>query len=102
MGARERHRSLGSAVAPDEYGTVIDRDQLERGFRHLSVEHRTIIVLRCLLDLPMEQVADVLGIPAGTVGSRLSRAVHAMRAALEAESRTSPTIDSAVRQEVAR
>lgn len=89
-------------AARDEYGSIIDRDQLERGFRHLSVEHRTVIVLRCLLDLPMEQVADVLGVPAGTVGSRLSRAVKAMRAALEAESRTSATIDTTIQQEIAR
>ena len=85
-------------VAPDEYGSVIDRDLLERGFRHLSVEHRTVIVLRCLLDMPMEQVAETLGIPKGTVGSRLSRAVEALRAALEAESR--PT--ALVPQEAAR
>ena len=87
-------------VAPDEYGSVIDRDLLERGFHHLSMEHRTVIVLRCLLDMPMEQVADTLGVPAGTVGSRLSRAVEALRAALEAESR--PTTLVPVRQEVAR
>jgi len=89
-------------AAPDEYDSVVDRDQLERGFRHLSVEHRTIIVLRCLLDLPMEQVAEALGIPEGTVGSRLSRAVKAMRAALEAESRTSTTISTTMRHEVSR
>ena len=87
-------------VAPDAYGSVIDRDQLERGFRYLSVEHRTVIVLRCLLDMPMEQVAETLGISPGTVGSRLSRAVAALRAALEAESRS--TILIPVREEVAR
>ena len=73
---------------PDQYGAVLDRDQLERGFRHLSVEHRTVIVLRCLLDLPMEQVAEALGVAPGTVGSRLSRAIGALRAALEADART--------------
>jgi RNA polymerase sigma-70 factor (ECF subfamily) len=74
-------------VAPDEYDQVVDRDLLERGFRRLSVEHRTVIVLRCLLDLPMVEVAEALGIPAGTVGSRLNRALSALRAALQAESR---------------
>lgn len=87
-------------IAPDEYGRVADRDMLERGFRHLSLEHRTIIVLRCLLDLPMEHVAEALGVPKGTVGSRLSRAVDAMRAALEAESRTTPDGSTMV-QEIA-
>lgn len=83
---------------PDPYGAVLDRDQLERGFRHLSVEHRTVIVLRCLLDLPMEQVAEALGIAPGTVGSRLSRAIGALRAALEADART--PVPTAVPQEV--
>lgn len=89
-------------AAPDQYGSIIDRDQLERGFRHLSVEHRTVIVLRCLLDLPMEQVADALGVSKGTVGSRLSRAVQAMRAALEAESRVRTTVSPSVKRGFAR
>ena len=84
---------------PDQYGAVLDRDQLERGFRRLSVEHRTVIVLRCLLDLPMEQVAEVLGIAPGTVGSRLSRAIAALRAALEADARAPTPVP--MRQEVA-
>jgi RNA polymerase sigma-70 factor (ECF subfamily) len=87
-------------VAPDEYSSIIDRDLLERGFRYLSVEHRTVIVLRCLLDMPMEEVAQTLGISPGTVGSRLSRAVEALRAALEAESRSTTSVP--VPQEVAR
>ena len=49
--------------------------------------------------MPMEQVAEMLDIPSGTFGSRLSRAVKAMRAALEAESRMSTT-PTTVRQEV--
>ena len=100
-----RESAIGASevpAAPDDFDSIIDRDQLERGFRHLSVEHRTVIVLRCLLDLPMEQVAEVLGVPSGTVGSRLSRAVKAMRAALEAESRRSTAITAAMRQEVTR
>jgi RNA polymerase sigma-70 factor (ECF subfamily) len=74
-------------VAPDEFGPIIDRDLLERAFRRLSVEHRTVIVLRCLLDMPMDQVGETLGIPVGTVGSRLNRAVSALRAALQADAR---------------
>ena len=75
-------------AAAGAFRQVDDRDQLERGFRQLSVEHRTVIVLRCLLDLPMEQVAEALGVAPGTVGSRLHRALRAMRAAVEADERT--------------
>jgi len=91
------------------YGAVIDRDQLERGFRRLSMDHRAVIVLHHYLDLPLEEVSRVLDIPAGTVKSRLHRALAAMRAALEADSRpaaAAATDDSAgpaaSGQEVAR
>jgi RNA polymerase sigma-70 factor (ECF subfamily) len=90
----------GEPVAKDDYGSVIDRDQLDRGFRRLSVEHRTVIVLRCLLDMPIDQVAETLGVAPGTVGSRLSRALAALRAALEADSRSASP--AAIRQEVVR
>jgi RNA polymerase sigma-70 factor (ECF subfamily) len=86
--------------APDELTPVIDRDQLERGFQHLSVEHRAVLVLRCMLDLPMDQVAEALGIAPGTVGSRLSRAIRALRAALEADARSAVPVP--VRGEASR
>jgi RNA polymerase sigma factor (sigma-70 family) len=86
--------------AVDAFGQVDDRDQLECGFRHLSVEHRTVIVLRCLLDMPMEQVAETLGVAPGTVGSRLHRALRALRAALEAED--SPATKTRLQREAVR
>lgn len=73
--------------APDAYHEVIDRDTLERGFQRLTVDHRAVIVLRYLLDMTPEAVADTLGIPRKTVYSRLDRAVQAMRGAIEADSR---------------
>lgn len=75
----------------DPSGTVIDRDQLERGFARLSMEHRVVIVMRYLLDMSPEQIGETLGIGRRTVYSRLKRAARAMRAALEADSR-SPTV----------
>lgn len=41
----------------------------------LSVKHRAVVVLRFYLDWPVEQIADALQIPAGTVKSRLHRAL---------------------------
>ena len=49
----------------------------------------------------MEHVAEALGVPKGTVGSRLSRAVDALRAALQAESRSGITTHTPVRAEIA-
>jgi RNA polymerase sigma-70 factor (ECF subfamily) len=87
-------------VSGDDYGAVLHRDQLERGFRHLSIDHRAVVVLRHLLDLPVEQVAEALDIPVGTVKSRLSRAIDVLRSAIEADARVpaAPT----VAREVAR
>ena len=67
--------------------SVVDRDQLERGFRRLSIDHRAVVVLHHYLDLPLDEVADVLGVPVGTVRSRLHHAMRGLRAALEADAR---------------
>lgn len=78
-------------VAADEFRAVVQRDQLERGFRHLSVDHRTVIVLHHLLDMTMETVAETLDIPVGTAHSRLDRAMRSLRAAMQQPiARTSP------------
>jgi RNA polymerase sigma factor (sigma-70 family) len=66
---------------------VVDRDQLERGFRRLSIDHRAVVVLHHYLDMPLDQVAEALGVPAGTVRSRLHHAMRGLRAALDADAR---------------
>ena len=71
----------------DGLTSVVDRDQLERGFQRLSIDHRAVVVLHHYLDLPLAEVADVLGVPAGTVRSRLHHAMRGLRAALEADAR---------------
>jgi RNA polymerase sigma-70 factor (ECF subfamily) len=77
------------AAAPDAMGQVHDRDQLERGFRQLSIDHRAVVVLHTYLGLSLEEIAETLDTPPGTVRSRLHYAVRAMRAALEADERPS-------------
>lgn len=74
--------STHDPTAADAFGAVLDRDELEQGFRHLSVDHRVVIVLHFLLDMTLEQVAETLDVPQGTVNSRLSRALDSMRAAM--------------------
>jgi RNA polymerase sigma-70 factor (ECF subfamily) len=80
--------------AGDDIGPVVNRDQLERGFRRLTLEHRTVVVLHYFLDLPLERVAEICGIPTGTAHSRLHHAMRALRAALEADLR--PTAREAI------
>ena len=79
-------------VAADEFLTVNDRDQLDRGFRRLPPEQRAVLVFHHALGLTVPEVADHLGIPVGTAKSRISYATAAIRAALEADART-PNLD---------
>ena len=74
-------------IESDGLSSVIDRDQLERGFRRLSIDHRAVVVLHHYLDLPLERVAEILGIPEGTAHSRLHHAMRGLRAALDADTR---------------
>jgi RNA polymerase sigma-70 factor (ECF subfamily) len=69
--------------------SVNDRDQLDRAFRRLTLEQRAVLVFHHYLDLPVLEVAERLGIPVGTVKSRLHHATAALRASLEADARTS-------------
>ena len=73
--------------AADGIASIADRDQLERAFRRLSVDHRAVVVLHHYLELPLEGIADSLGIPTGTVRSRLFYAMRALRAAIDADAR---------------
>ena len=79
----------------DGSSAVVDRDQLERGFRRLSIDHRAVVVLHHYLDLPIDRVADTLGIPLGTANSRLHYAMRGLRAAIDADAR--PTTQEAAR-----
>jgi len=92
---RERRRTANLRVlpvdgpaAPDEFLSIADRDLLERGFRRLPPDQRATLVLHHYLGFEPAEIAETLGIPAGTARSRLHHAHRAMRAALEADART--------------
>ena len=74
-------------VGPDELASMIDRDEVERGFRRLPPDQRAILVLHHYLGLDSNEIGEVLDIPAGTARSRLHYAHRAMRALLEADAR---------------
>jgi RNA polymerase sigma-70 factor, ECF subfamily len=74
-------------VQADGSSVVIDRDELERGFRRLSIDHRAVVVLHHYLGMPLDRVAETLDIPRGTARSRLHYAMRALRAALDADAR---------------
>jgi len=73
---------------PDGTQSVATRDALERGFRRLPPEQRAAFVLHHYLDWSLGEIAETLDVPVGTVKSRLRYATSTLRAALEADART--------------
>jgi RNA polymerase sigma-70 factor, ECF subfamily len=67
--------------------SVARRDELERGFRHLSGEHRAVLVMHYYVGLSAVEIGESIGLSASTVRSRLHYARQRMRAAIEADSR---------------
>ena len=59
----------------DPYRQADDRDLLGRAIATLSPDHQVVVALRYYRDLQVEQIASGLGIPAGTVQSRLHYAL---------------------------
>jgi RNA polymerase sigma-70 factor, ECF subfamily len=72
---------------PDPASGIATRDQLDRAFRKLSVEHRTVVVLVHYLGLTPAEAANAMGTPAGTARSRLHYALEHLRTALQADAR---------------
>jgi RNA polymerase sigma-70 factor, ECF subfamily len=85
--ARVRLIPTDPPIAPDTSSSVVDRDELERGFRRLSPEQRAVVVLHHHLGYPLTEIAATLGIPVGTARSRLHYATRQLRAAIEADAR---------------
>lgn len=81
------HLLAVDGAAEDPALSVADREQLDRAFRRLTSEQRAVIVLQYYRDLTLTEIAEVLGVPIGTVRSRLHYAKQALRSAIEADAR---------------
>lgn len=88
-----RHRGNLRLLASDEPAVsdsaarIATQHQLDRAFRRLGVEHRTVVVLIHYVGLSAAEAADAMGTPVGTVRSRLHYALKHLREALEADAR---------------
>ena len=98
QGRRERRQSGNLRLLPhdepivsDAASSIANRDQLDRAFRRLSVEHRTVVVLVHYLGQTHMEAADMMGTPVGTARSRLHYALQQLRSAIEADARTPAT-----------
>ena len=89
---RIRRRPVQVEISPRDRTTeqdtpteVAHRDQIERGFKALTVEHRMVLALHHYLGLRPREIAELLGIPEGTATSRIHYGTRALRAALESD-----------------
>ncbi len=73
-----RHRTLDWEPVDDSQllNNAEQREMLQRALQRLDPELRTIFLLREMEELSYDEIAEVLEIPTGTVGSRLNRAAR--------------------------
>ena len=89
--SRARHRviDVGREVVEGEHPRIADssealaaRDALDRALAGLDADHQVVVALRFHADLTVLAIAETLGIPEGTVKSRLHHALGRLRAAM--------------------
>ena len=86
-----RHRTLqmvdltaaADVASDDAFAAMLEGDSVARAVTRLSTDQRIVIALRYWHDLPLEQVAETLGVPLGTAKSRLHYALAALRTELK-------------------
>jgi RNA polymerase sigma-70 factor (ECF subfamily) len=87
---RRRKRTVKLATPPigfDPAGASPETGtdhELDRALASLDAEHRVVVVMRYWQDRTVDDIAARVGIPAGTVKSRLHNALRTLRASLEA------------------
>jgi RNA polymerase sigma-70 factor (ECF subfamily) len=72
----------GPAVPPPQDALAHGQEDLERALARVPETFRVCVILRDVEDLSYREIADALGVPVGTVMSRIYRGRSALRAAL--------------------
>lgn len=70
-------------ITSDVYGPTHDRGVLWPAMAQLAPDQRVVLALRFYRDLSVDQIAQRLGVRAGTVKSRLHRGLRGLRTALD-------------------
>ena len=86
-GVREVRLEELTPSRSDAFADADLRDQLDRALAALSPDHRAVVVMHHYDGLALGEIADILGVPYGTVGSRLHHAIRSLRAAIAAGDR---------------
>ena len=80
---------LTDGAAADQLAAVLDRAQVAEGLAAVPLAERDVLTLFYLHDLAVEECADILAVPVGTVKSRLHRARRMVRDRLARKGYTS-------------
>jgi RNA polymerase sigma-70 factor (ECF subfamily) len=71
--------------APDHADVTVLSIDVQRALLEVPEDFRAVMILHDVQDLPQEEVAAILGVPVGTVKSRLHRGRVALSKALHVE-----------------
>jgi len=84
FGSEEEHDEFFRLI-PDDDNTALHEEysELLKSVRNLPEKYRTVVVLRYFSDLSEKETSKILGIPAGTVKSRLNTARKLIRKEME-------------------
>lgn len=74
-----RLESPQGAGAPTFEDRVVRGHAVRAALRKLPVDQREVLVMHYYLDLPLQEVATIAGVPIGTVKSRMNRGLAALR-----------------------
>ncbi|MFD6139781.1 RNA polymerase sigma factor [Promicromonospora sp. NPDC060271] len=85
VGEFENGLDRPDAAGPDPVDALVDRAEMAARLAGLPVLEREVLVLHYLEDLSVEDCAQVCGVPAGTIKSRLNRARRMLREHVEQE-----------------
>ena len=75
--------------ARDDFRDALARDEVGRLVRTLPPDQQMVVALRFWRDLPLEEIAQRLDLPLGTVKSRLHYAMRALRKELDRQGKVS-------------
>ncbi|GAA1232234.1 SigE family RNA polymerase sigma factor [Oryzihumus leptocrescens] len=88
--APEPAAHLAATRGHDPADVAADADEVRQALQALTRRERTVLVLRHYVGLPVEAVAEELGVSTGTVKSTSSRAIARLREVLDDQARPDP------------
>jgi RNA polymerase sigma-70 factor, ECF subfamily len=82
---RRKRVVLSELVVRDTTSEFVIHESVVEALRSLTQRQQEVVVLRYIVDLPQDEVARILGLSSGTVGSHLHRAIRHLRTYLSEE-----------------